>query len=118
MRHVKKVIGRRDKGKGRLQGLVPPICVYILTFSLLPSPFISKCHACFQEDADGAFHLVDMGSTNGTTVEGIPLRINEPYRLDDGTTFDLGGTLEGLFLFPESLYAHMQLARGKTDRSP
>lgn len=44
---------------------------------------ISKTHAAFLPGADG-FRLVDMGSRNGTAVNGVTLEENRPVRLNTG----------------------------------
>jgi hypothetical protein len=44
---------------------------------------ISKTHAAFLPGNDG-FRLVDMGSRNGTAVNGITLDENRPIRLNTG----------------------------------
>lgn len=45
---------------------------------------ISKIHAAFLPGKDGGFRLVDMGSRNGTAVNGIALEENRPIRLSTG----------------------------------
>lgn len=44
---------------------------------------ISKLHSQFIPDADG-HQLVDMGSSNGTVVDGIKLKEGKPFRLKSG----------------------------------
>lgn len=45
---------------------------------------ISKTHAAFLPGNDGSFRLLDMGSRNGTAVNGITLEENRPMRLRTG----------------------------------
>jgi hypothetical protein len=45
---------------------------------------ISKTHAAFLPGEEGAVRLVDMGSRNGTAVNGITLDENRPIRLNTG----------------------------------
>ncbi len=53
---------------------------------------ISSMHARL-EKAGGAFLLTDLGSTNGTTVNGRPLRRGDPVTLSDGDRVVFGGTV-------------------------
>jgi len=45
---------------------------------------ISKTHAAFLPGIGGDFRLVDMGSRNGTAVNGITLDENRPIKLNTG----------------------------------
>jgi hypothetical protein len=45
---------------------------------------ISKTHAAFLPGQDGGYRLVDMGSRNGTAVNGITLEENRPVHLNSG----------------------------------
>lgn len=48
----------------------------------------AHCQVCWQE---GALYVTDLGSANGTTVEGVGLLMpNTPTRLRDGDVFWLG----------------------------
>lgn len=49
----------------------------------VPDPFISGSHATIAA-TDGKFVLTDIGSTNGTFVNGEKLNPNEPKELSDG----------------------------------
>lgn len=49
---------------------------------------VSGVHARIWRDESGQWWLEDLGSTNGTWIEGR--RISEPVPLDTGTTFSLG----------------------------
>ena len=49
---------------------------------------ISDVHAEVRRNARGDFEIIDMQSTNGTKVNGIP--INEPFRLSSGDAVTLG----------------------------
>jgi pSer/pThr/pTyr-binding forkhead associated (FHA) protein len=51
---------------------------------------ISRRHAQISRDADGAFVIEDLGSTNGTFVNGE--RIEAPTRLGDGDRIEVGAT--------------------------
>lgn len=39
----------------------------------IKDPNISRCHATIEQQ-DGVYYLVDMGSTNGTMVNGVPVQ--------------------------------------------
>jgi hypothetical protein len=45
---------------------------------------ISKTHAAFLPGKEGDFRLVDMGSRNGTAVNGVALEENRPIHLSTG----------------------------------
>jgi hypothetical protein len=45
---------------------------------------ISKTHAAFLPGKEGSFRLVDMGSRNGTAVNGVILDENRPVHLNTG----------------------------------
>jgi putative drug exporter of the RND superfamily len=54
----------------------------------LPDPEVSRSHAVVRAAA-GGFEIEDLGSTNGTFVEGV--RIIAPTRLASGAVVELGG---------------------------
>ncbi len=56
----------------------------------IPDPEISRMHARVYVDADGGLAIEDLGSTNGTFVDGV--RITEPWVLSPGHTLLLGQT--------------------------
>ena len=45
---------------------------------------ISKTHAAFLPAPDGSFRLMDMGSANGTAVNGVELEESRPVKLNTG----------------------------------
>lgn len=51
---------------------------------------ISRSHARLSVDATGFFGIEDLGSTNGTFVNG--LRISAPQTLSEGDTIEVGAT--------------------------
>ncbi|TDC62814.1 FHA domain-containing protein [Actinomadura sp. GC306] len=55
-------------------------------------PAVSHLHAVLLAQPDGAWHLVDPGSTNGTTVNGgtEPIEVNTPVPLTDGDRVHVG----------------------------
>lgn len=57
---------------------------------VIPSEIVSRQHAMFQVAENGTYYLVDMGSRNGSFVNGI--RVSVPAALNDGDTISLGDT--------------------------
>ncbi len=45
---------------------------------------ISKLHSVFNQERDGSYSLVDMGSVNGTTVNDVKLEKNKPVEIKNG----------------------------------
>jgi pSer/pThr/pTyr-binding forkhead associated (FHA) protein len=56
---------------------------------VIPDPYVSGSHAVITA-ADGSFSLTDVGSTNGTLVNGERLAPNEPRQLSDGDEVTFG----------------------------
>jgi hypothetical protein len=72
----------------------------------IPEYSVSKRH-CIIARVDGEYRLTDMGSTNGTIVDGMPLVPQKPRRLRGGETVSLGRLLL-VFYFPEGFIRHLQ----------
>jgi hypothetical protein len=53
-------------------------------------PALSRSHAVLRRRPDGAYLIEDLGSTNGTEVNGRPLTAGEPVVLRDGDRVHLG----------------------------
>jgi predicted component of type VI protein secretion system len=51
---------------------------------------LSKRHGKFQMGKDGHFYYKDMGSLNGSWIK---LKVNEPFRLEDGHILKMGEAL-------------------------
>jgi hypothetical protein len=70
---------------------------------------ISKFHAYF-EIKDGEFTICDRGSTNGTSLNSVPLTASVPKPLKD---FDIisFSTITFTFYLPESAYPIFKIAR-------
>jgi pSer/pThr/pTyr-binding forkhead associated (FHA) protein len=68
------VIGRHAQGAGQLAA----------------DEELSRSHAMITRDSSGYVGIEDLGSTNGTFVNG--LRINGPQTLSEGDSIELGGT--------------------------
>ena len=75
-------IGRRS----RTRGTAPDIDLAGL------DPGVSATHALLVARPDGGWDLVDLGSTNGTTlaVDDGPIRPHAPVPLADGAVIQLG----------------------------
>ncbi|MBN2496159.1 MAG: FHA domain-containing protein [Deltaproteobacteria bacterium] len=72
---------------------------------------VSKRHACLlRDEGEGAYKLVDSGSTNGTCVRGRTLKPGEPVRLFDGDVITFG-KVDFLFFSPEGAYRFMRQYR-------
>jgi len=72
----------------------------------IPEYSVSKRH-CIIAKVDNEFRLTDMGSTNGTIVDGMPLLPQKPRRIKGGETISLG-RLMLVFYFPEGFIRHLQ----------
>jgi hypothetical protein len=72
----------------------------------IPEYSVSKRH-CIIARVNGEFRLTDMGSTNGTIVDGVSLVPQKPRRLMGGETISLG-RLMLVFYFAEGFVRHLQ----------
>jgi PAS domain S-box-containing protein len=61
---------------------------------------VSRRHARIIRSAEGKFELTDLGSTNGTYLNGT--RVGGPGRLDEGDRVQLGGQCSLRFTFKET----------------
>lgn len=57
----------------------------------IPDPKVSRNHAEFIREPDGQYAVTDIGSANGTIVNGIPLPPNMPRILSGGDEIRMGG---------------------------
>jgi hypothetical protein len=53
-------------------------------------PALSRRHAVLRRGDDGTYAIEDLGSTNGTEVNGRPIAAGEPVALGDGDRVHLG----------------------------
>jgi pSer/pThr/pTyr-binding forkhead associated (FHA) protein len=67
---------------------------------VIDDPAISRAHIRVEREA-GVYRIVDVGSTNGTMLDGVELRPWQPMVLTHGSTVDLGGAVELRFLLSE-----------------
>ncbi len=56
----------------------------------IPDPKVSRNHAEFIPDNEGQFSIIDVGSSNGTTINGIPLPPSVPRLLAGGDEIRIG----------------------------
>ncbi len=56
----------------------------------VPDPKVSRNHAEFIPDQDGQFCILDLGSSNGTAINGIPLPPGTPRLLSGGDEIRMG----------------------------
>ncbi|WP_165244965.1 diguanylate cyclase [Paludisphaera soli] len=54
---------------------------------------VSRRHAALTVDEDGAAWLTDLGSSNGTLLDGKRIPPHKPARLEDGSRVQLGGSI-------------------------
>jgi hypothetical protein len=60
---------------------------------VLDDPAISNVHAHFEVDDDGKFSVQDVGSSNGTQVNRVPLQPHTPERVRSGDVVRFGQTI-------------------------
>ncbi|MBN2383432.1 FHA domain-containing protein [bacterium] len=65
---------------------------------------ISKFQAYFTQGHDGKMNISDAESTNGTSVNGIPLVPNNPLPLSNGDNILFAGFLAFIFYEPTGFY--------------
>ena len=61
---------------------------------------VSRRHAMLQNN-NGVWSICDMGSVNGTKVNGVPLQPEERVELKDGDVIELGKRVKATFYQPE-----------------
>jgi hypothetical protein len=71
---------------------------------------VSRRHADVAHD-DGAWSIVDVGSENGTGVNGMPLLSGEPHALRSGDVVQLADVVL-LFLDAAAFYSHLPALAG------
>jgi diguanylate cyclase (GGDEF)-like protein len=59
----------------------------------LPEDTVSRRHATISVDVNGTARLTDVGSTNGTFLNGSRLAVNRPVRVGDGSRIQLGSAV-------------------------
>jgi anti-anti-sigma factor len=76
---------------------------------LIDDPSVSRRHAQILY-RDGRYYLVDLGSSNGTTLNGRP--VTRPAPLAEGDVLQLGGTRLTFTLRPQPARARQPVATG------
>jgi pSer/pThr/pTyr-binding forkhead associated (FHA) protein len=74
----------------------------------LPLTTVSKVHATL-EVAGKNVTLEDLGSTNGTFVDGARVAPNEAHPLPSGAQIRFGDEAQAMFLTPEGFYGYLML---------
>ncbi len=67
----------------------------------LPDVSLSRYHAFIGRDDDGQIRLSDLGSTNGTFLNGRRLPENTPIPVNDGDRIQFGSTIVVKFVRPD-----------------
>jgi two-component system, cell cycle response regulator len=67
----------------------------------LPDASISRYHAFLGADDEGQVRLTDLGSTNGTFLNGRRLPENTPVRVQDGDRLQFGASVIVKFIRPD-----------------
>lgn len=62
----------------------------------LDSRSVSKLHAFFRRDGQG-FTITDVGSSNGTKLNGVVLKKGIPEPVKDGDSLQVAGTFRVMF---------------------
>ena len=87
----------------------------------LPDASISRYHAFLGADDEGQVRLTDLGSTNGTFLNGRRLPENTPVRVQDGDRLQFGATVIVKFIRPdpcEEQFQREMFERTVRDPSP
>lgn len=78
---------------------------------LVKDPSVSKLHARLRwSKGAGTCMVRDVGSMNGTFVNGVPIGNHEDFQLNDGDTLSFGDA-QFVYLHTETLHAHLRLIR-------
>lgn len=95
------VLGRRDPATGALPDVdLTPFAGYRMG--------VSRRHSQIRRSHDGHLELFDLGSSNGTFLNGQRLEAHYPYRLRDGDKIALG-QINILVHFEKSMSSQRQL---------
>lgn len=73
---------------------------------------VSKLHGFFRHNPLRDLHtFTDVGSTNGTTHEGVPLERNRPVEMQSGQTLLLGGAVKAQFFETKAFHEYLAVYR-------
>ena len=67
----------------------------------IENPFVSRTH-CKIEISDGQYKISDLGSTNGTSINGTDIEPNSPHDLNNRDLISLGRSVNIRFLVQSS----------------
>jgi hypothetical protein len=73
-------------------------------------PTLSKVHAMIKKNDDGSYAIGDLGSKNGTVVDGTKVEKGQTLALRDGAELRLG-FIPMRFLLPKTFYDELQLTK-------
>lgn len=77
---------------------------------VLAHPSISKFHAVIRKDVEsGGYTISDVGSLNGTTVNGIPVAEGEPEPLASGQQIVFGRSVMATYFVPGEFHDYLRL---------
>lgn len=82
----------------------------------IDDPQVSTLHAVLKIDSEGQASLVDLGSDNGTTINGVPLA--EGVSLKSGDRIGLGTVTVSVSLDTAASVAHEGPARTQAEKTP
>jgi hypothetical protein len=74
---------------------------------LVPFETVSRAHALLERDGEGRYSVTDVGSKNGTWVNGHELKHHKVQPLRDGDRVKFGN-VEGNFYAPRAFHAFLQ----------
>lgn len=89
-----------------------PNCDVVMRFN-----YVSKLHARFHLKDGVLFSLEDHGSSNGTSVNGLPLQRGQPIELRSGDKLSFGSLVVTL-MRPEELYSFLRHRRNSSHSPP
>ncbi|MBI3726504.1 FHA domain-containing protein, partial [bacterium] len=84
---------------------------------VLSNASVSFIHAWFEPTPEG-WTLTDAGSSNGTFLDGVFLRIGFPALLRDAARISFGLEAKARFFAPDGLFEYLALYRSKSGGRP
>lgn len=97
------ILGRRDPATGATPDIdLTPFAGYRMG--------VSRRHAAIRHGEDNTLNIWDLGSSNGTFLNGQRLNAHRPYRLHDGDELRLGQMVLRVYFKPVSAAAQLKAA--------